>query len=261
MEENKIAAISVDGGRCRLWQSEKGKKLHDSQWKEAKLGCMAIYTLEKDEKGEAKNKLKHKEYIGRVNESSNKFGKRMYHETLLRGYESIKHKVFLADGAKYNWEIQQTHFGTATPILDWYHATEHLAAAGKELYDEKSKEFNEWIEHDKSVLFEDDFFYLDELLSECKNKVKSKAKKKNIAKERKYFWGNRQRIRYRYYREAGLPLSSCLIESGMKITVNERIKGSEKHWHRKYANYVLSLKIAEVNDGQQKLGQMLKIAA
>ena len=30
-------------------------------------------------------------------------------------------------GARHNWELQQTHFPGAIPILDYYHAAEHLA--------------------------------------------------------------------------------------------------------------------------------------
>jgi len=38
-----------------------------------------------------------------------------------------KEVVFLADGAKHNWKIQKTNFSEAIPILDFYHAIEHLA--------------------------------------------------------------------------------------------------------------------------------------
>ena len=30
-------------------------------------------------------------------------------------------------GAHHNWELQQTHFPGSIPILDYYHAAEHLA--------------------------------------------------------------------------------------------------------------------------------------
>ncbi|MEW5814024.1 MAG: hypothetical protein AB1798_01330 [Spirochaetota bacterium] len=51
--------------------------------------------------------------------------------------------VFIADGSKHNWEIQQTNFHGSVGILDFYHAAEHLGAfcelyknsqAGKQAY-------------------------------------------------------------------------------------------------------------------------------
>ena len=33
----------------------------------------------------------------------------------------------VADGAHHNWELKQTHFPGAIPILDYYHAAQHLA--------------------------------------------------------------------------------------------------------------------------------------
>ncbi len=44
--------------------------------------------------------------------------------------------VFLGDGAKSNWEIQRTNFPGAIGILDFYHATEHLALAARLLHGE-----------------------------------------------------------------------------------------------------------------------------
>jgi hypothetical protein len=170
VKENTVCAISVDGGRCRLWQSEEGEKLHKSDWKEAKLGCIASYSIVNGEKNDLEAKLVKKEYIGRVNEESKEFGWRLYREALLCGYENAEYKVFLADGAPYNWDIQQTHFSSATAILDWYHATEHLAEVGKALHTDGSPEFKIWFDHAKAILFEGDYFYLDELLSECKKR-------------------------------------------------------------------------------------------
>ncbi|GAH31952.1 unnamed protein product, partial [marine sediment metagenome] len=39
-----------------------------------------------------------------------------------------KEVVFLADGAKPNWDIQQTNFPDAIPILDFYHAKGRIQA-------------------------------------------------------------------------------------------------------------------------------------
>ena len=47
----------------------------------------------------------------------------------LRMFLDAPRTLFLGDGARHNWELQQTHFPGAIPILDYYHAAEHLVTA------------------------------------------------------------------------------------------------------------------------------------
>ena len=46
---------------------------------------------------------------------------------LRMGFLQARETVFLADGARHNWDMQETHFPGSVPILDYYHAAEHLA--------------------------------------------------------------------------------------------------------------------------------------
>lgn len=249
-----VMGVLVDGGRCNVWQNEK--KLENPQWKEVKVGGFCNYDCTQQDK-EGKPKILSKEYIARVDENSEKFGERLYREALYRNYEEAKIKIFLADGAKYNWEIQITHFPDAIGILDWHHGTGHLADAGKQTFGENTPEFYEWWEKAKAVLYEGDFIWLDELLFDCKKLCKKKEGKKKIAQEREYFFNNRKRIRYREFRNRGLPIGSGPIESGIKTTVNRRMKGSEKHWRKKRANNILMLRVGEVNNSLHDLYQLL----
>ena len=50
--------------------------------------------------------------------------------------------VFIADGAKHNWEIQINNFPDAIPILDFYPACEHLANFCSFLPKKKSEKQN-----------------------------------------------------------------------------------------------------------------------
>ena len=50
------------------------------------------------------------------------------HEAGLRMGQLMAERVlFIADGARHNWEIQLNNFPNAVQILDVYHAMEHLA--------------------------------------------------------------------------------------------------------------------------------------
>lgn len=43
-----------------------------------------------------------------------------------RGFFHAMKQAFVADGLQYNWTIQQKHFPTFTPILDFPHAIERI---------------------------------------------------------------------------------------------------------------------------------------
>ncbi len=57
---------------------------------------------------------------------SDRFGELMNAEAESRGFYSAGRRAFLGDGLKYNWSIQQQHFETFTPILDFIHRIERL---------------------------------------------------------------------------------------------------------------------------------------
>lgn len=51
------------------------------------------------------------------------------HTGLQMGQLSAQQIIVLADGAKSNWEIQQTDLSDAVPILDFFHACEQLGGS------------------------------------------------------------------------------------------------------------------------------------
>ncbi len=255
-KQNDVFSVLMDGGRCKVWQNPK--KLGDSQWKEVKLGGFCKYNGKNDEK---KYKLESKQYIGRVDESSQIFGERLYHEAINRGYLHAKKKLFISDGAKGNWEVQQTYFYDAVAILDWYHATEHLSEIGKIVYGENSERYYNWFEKTKNILYGGEWLKIEKEINRCIKLCKSKTKKLLIKKQRNYFYFNRERIKYREFEENGYTISSAIIESGIKMIVNKRIKGTEKHWRKHRANNILKLKIDELNDNMHNLCQLYKNAA
>lgn len=41
------------------------------------------------------------------------------------GYDQAQEKLFAADGADWCWDVQAAFFAAATPIVAWYHVSEH----------------------------------------------------------------------------------------------------------------------------------------
>lgn len=92
--------------------------------REVKLGC--VFTqVGTDEEGHPVRDDDSTSYVGAI-ESSALFGWRLYAEAVRRGLARARQVIGLTDGARYNQSILRMHFARATPIIDLYHAREHL---------------------------------------------------------------------------------------------------------------------------------------
>ena len=76
----------------------------------------------------------------------------MFLKNRFGGTTTINRRSYkIADGAKHNWEIQINNFPDAIPILDFYHACEHLANFCSFLPKKKSeKQYKKW----KKMIYE-----------------------------------------------------------------------------------------------------------
>jgi len=258
-DNDSVFTTEIDGGRCKVWQNIE--KLGNSEWKEVKTGAFCEYQQEIDKDGKQTVKPISVESIGRVDESYEVFGLRLYLEAVRRGYNKRKRKVFLCDGARANWEIWKMYFHESIPILDWYHAVEHLSLIAKLIFGEKSELWQEWFGTIKDILYSGNWVLLLEKIDSHLNGMKTSEIKKSLERERNYFYSNRERINYAEHEKNGIPIGSGAIESRIKTTVNRRLKGTEKHWRKLRADNILYIRMAEVNDGMQKLSQFYLKAA
>ena len=255
--KNDIFAVMLDGGRCLL--KEKDKK--SPQWREVKVGAFVNYHKGLNKEGEVIPIRDKTDYIGRIKESSEIFGERLWMESLARGYCNSKIKVFIGDGAKYNWEIWKSYFSDSIGILDWYHATEHLAKSAKLIFGDKEEDYKEWYDARKDELYNGECVNITNTIKDNLKLVKNSEAKEKLKTEMEYFQRNKDRINYKEYEEAGLPLGSGVIEGGIKQLVNKRIKGTEKHWVLHNGNNILKIRIDEVGSNLHNLCQLYEKAA
>ena len=168
--------------------------------------------------------------------NSDRFGLLMSAEAERRGFYSAAKRAFLADGLAYNWKIQQQHFETFTPILDFIHPIERLYELARALHGNDPQEswevYLKWIE----LCWAGD---VDEVIGMLQaeqleigppeNETPDDDPRAKLAETLGYLRNNASRMDYPAYRTAGLPTSSCLIESQVK-EMNHRVKGTEKFW-------------------------------
>ena len=70
------------------------------------------------------------------------------------GYHNSEHRAFVADGARWLWDIAATHFPDAHHILDWYHLTEHIHQTAAVLYGEGSPKAKRFAQARRKELWE-----------------------------------------------------------------------------------------------------------
>ncbi len=60
------------------------------------------------------------------------FGERLWASGYAQGTDQAKEVVFVCDGAAWIWDLVQTYFPQATPILDWAHAVAYGDAVAQD---------------------------------------------------------------------------------------------------------------------------------
>jgi hypothetical protein len=160
------------------------------------------------------------------------------------GQLSAKEVVFIADGARHNWEIQATNYPGSIGILDFYHVLEHLSEfcelfrnsqTGKQAY-------AKW----RSMLYEGGILQvLVEMKHACETKVTDRHEAIGHVN---YFQKNKNKMQYDQYREKGYPIGSGLVEGNCKLVVNRRFKANGMRWKRADNEAVLEVRLAILND-------------
>ena len=159
------------------------------------------------------------------------------------GQLQAEHVVFLGDGAKHNWEIQQTHFSGSTAVLDYYHALEHVghfcdllkaSQRGKQLY-------QKW----ERMIYQGQILQvIQDMRSERNEHILDRDE---AQKHINYFDNNKNRMNYDEYREAGSPIGSGIVEGQCKLVGGKRFKGSGMRWKRADNKAVLDARLASLN--------------
>jgi len=151
----------------------------------------------------------------------------------------------IADGAQWIWNQVSAHFPSATQILDWYHAQEHLSDAvrvclteeqrtkkrGKRISEaELEQKISDTREEGKALMWEGDVTGLLGWLGQLPQA--NDEARRMVNETAGYYGNNRTRMKYAEYRAKGLRIGSGAIESACKRTVTARLKGAGMMWSR-----------------------------
>jgi len=267
----QLACVEVDGGRMQTRTAGQGPGVHTAHWRETKnAGFFRMKTTSHEQDphpelprcfashasmqgllpglGEAspptdrppkRDSKWRPEVLFRTClsslESSQQFGPMMAAEADPRGFFAAQRRAFLGDGLAYNWSIQQKHFSTFTPIVDFVHPVERLYAASRAVGGDDEGIWSQYVTWALAVWqgrvgeVIDALAHHSGVLGPPPQDAEESDPRRVLAETLTYLRNNQDRMDYPRYRREGLPVTSALIESLVK-EMNYRVKGTEKFW-------------------------------
>lgn len=133
------------------------------------------------------------------------------------------------DGAEWIWDLVQTYLPERTiEILDWPHAVENLAKAGKAGWGEGTPEAQAWLEQRKTELWNGQLVQVEIGLYQLPQRYKERGK--DIRQVKSYIDQHWERLHYDRFRADGRPIGSGTVESAAKNVVSWRMKRGGQRW-------------------------------
>jgi len=248
---SKVMYIECDGtgvpGRRKELAGVKGKQSDGSaKTFEAKIGATFVVEYTADgrplltENGEI-HRDKNVKYMGTTRKVED-FGSMLYQHAVENGLADADAVVFLGDGAKWVWGIQDTYFPYAVTCLDLYHSTERMNAMIDLLqFKGRDSEVRKQAFKDECL----ELLHYGKIVDMLKLIEAMPLKKGN---ERKldgamgYFTSNAERMNYGILCACGIFVGSGVIEAGCKVIVGNRMKNAGMHWSKDHAEKMICLR-------------------
>jgi hypothetical protein len=146
-----------------------------------------------------------------------------------------------ADGATWIWNLAPDLFPDSIQIVDWYHATEHLAKAAHALHPDDKDMALKWYWRMQTPLYRGEVWKIIRALEQ--NQLEGHAR---------YFHNHQRRMQYHKFRADGYPIGSGTVESGIK-QYKARLTGAGMRWSRPSAEKMFVLRSAVLGDNFDEL--------
>lgn len=219
--------ISLDGGMINI--REEG-------WKEFKVGTVfdVEQRLERDERtGELAERAHgvHMTYAAMLG-TAEQFAPALWTIAVAHQVPSATDSSVSADGAEWIWNLVADYFPDSVQIIDWYHATQHVASAAQALYPQDEQKAQTWFDHRCEDLFQGN---LASILQPLEHQ--------GLTDQAHYFQVHQRRMQYQEFQEQGYPIGSGTVESGVK-QFKVRLTGPGMRWSRAGAERMVVIRAA-----------------
>ncbi len=235
--------VSVDGALVPLVHGE---------WAEVRTVAIGVVEKPVIEKGEPVVHTGQISYFSRLCDAET-FGRLATVETHRRGTENAGAVCAVVDGAEWEQGFIDLHRPDAVRILDFWHAGQHVAAAGRVVFGEGTKPLKAWLEQELHLLKHDRpqvvVQHLQSLKDERPDGHPLSEEAIHIINEQIGYLEKRyDQMRYGEFIKAEYPIGSGMVESANKLVVEARLKGAGMHWARRQVNPMLALRNIACSD-------------
>jgi hypothetical protein len=227
-------------GPAQLFMSVDGALIPivGGEWAEVKTLVIGAVQPPKVVNGEPVIRTAEHSYFSRLIDSDT-FQRVALVETQRRGVETAAAVGFVTDGSEWLQKFADHHRADAVRILDFPHAGEHLAAVGQARFGEGSVEAQSWLKTQLHALKHDG---PTAVVAEVARLVAAQPEAPDLAGHLAYLEKRTAHMQYPTFQAAGWPIGDGAVESGNKLVVEARLKGSGMHWARPHVDPMLALR-------------------
>jgi len=208
------------------------------QWAEVRTLVIGEVQPAVQERGEWVVHTHNLSYFSRKT-SSEEFERLALVEIQRRGVENAGQVAAVMDGSDWLQGFTDYHRPDAVRILDFPHAGEHIGQIGEFLYGEGTTQAQEWL---KGQLHRLKHAGPEDLLTELHQLQAQHPDAQAVSGNLAYLKKREPQIQYPRFQADGWPIGSGIVESGNKLVVEVRLKGSGMHWADRHVNSMLALR-------------------
>lgn len=146
----------------------------------------------------------------------------------------------LGDGASWIWKAAGRALTGCRQTLDIYHASQHIAAAGKRLFGEGTAEAGAFHEHGRDLLLTEGWTGLCRLIGEELEREDTPRRRAALDRMLGYFVSHIGRLDYAGRLASGDAIGSGVVEGAAK-TLGLRLKARGARWRHKNARVMAAL--------------------
>ena len=151
----------------------------------------------------------------------------------------------VGDGAAWIIEQAEQRFGEqGSYLIDFYHVSEYLAAAGAVIAGAKAKK---WLEKQQHRLKENRVAVVLAELMQQREGAEVSDTEAPVRVCHRYLTNHQEQMNYQEAIAAGLPIGSGEVEGGHRYVVQERLKKAGAWWKPENAKMMLALRVNRAN--------------
>ena len=236
--EREMPAAPAGADKIQMSADGAMVPLVHGQWGEVRTLVIGEVQPMVQERGEEVVHTRNLSYFSRKM-TAEEFTRLALVEIQRRGVENAKEVGAIMDGAEWEQSFTDYHRPDALRILDFPQAGEHISPIGEFLWGEGTLEMKQWV---GERLHQLKHAGPAGLLAEFRDLQKQHPDEKAVTGNLAYLEKREAQMQCPQFQAQSWPIGSGMVESGNKLVVEARLKGSGMHWADAHVNPMLAIR-------------------